>query len=411
MPIPGPGGGGRQTASAIPLHVGPTPPAGPDSGWLWVDTSDDDYPELKTWSGRRGAGEWHEVDDHTVNGGPRLPNANPHAGTHWLLTAADAVTVPGTTYQPGWYICTTQGVWTLAGPSPAAAQQQAIGASRAPRTLSLWRSAAARPPDPFAGLAAGAYGDSGWIARPTGWELAPGSVAVAQGQSLWRATSLARWDELATPAPRWAFGAGHVSLADSYSAQYSTHSDGRAAHSAPTAADAWERHRDPHTGAWSAWLPIHTLRDVDWITLVDASTLAAGNRDVIVHSLPSPIRLADMREMMIEARITGLQPAEIWRGSRLASPYYEVAGNGDSSAIWRPGISVVAKLDRDGTGWVTSGQILLPAEDTNVGSSLRWGIFGQFRRGPTDPAGTASYFDVLFSMVRGLRGRWYLRMR
>ena len=74
-------------------------------------------------------------------------------------------------------------------------------------------------------------------------------------------------------------------------------------------------------------------------------------------------------------------------------------------------MSLVVDYDRDGTRRVSSGDVALPGLDQHGTDRARWGIFGQFRRGATDPAGTASYFDVLFHLTRGLGGRWYLRVR
>ena len=315
-------------AQGVGLHAGDAAPQTPADGTLWVDTRDSDYPELRVWSG----GSWDSVDDHEVHAGPRLPR-NPNVGNTWLLTGTDGA------HAPGWYVCTTTGTWTRVGDTPSQSQQ--LGASRAPRLVTLWQHAAAKPADPFAGLAAGAYRDSGWIARPAGWALTPaGAGARGAGQSLWAATAYATWDDAATPEPRWTFAAAGVAVADGYSVQYSTHSDGRAAHAVPAPADEWYRRRDPATGAWSAWLRIHAEPDPhDWTTIVDAPVYVAANTNVQAISLPAPLRLAGLREMAVECRITeGIgSTTERWRASDVVLPYLAVAAHGETSAAYRRG--------------------------------------------------------------------------
>ena len=390
-------------AQGVGLHVGNAAPQAPADGTLWVDTRDSDYPELRTWSG----GSWDAVDDHEVHAGPTLPRT-PNIGNSWLLTATDGA------HAPGWYVCTTSGTWTRVGETPSQSQQ--VGAVRAPRLVTLWRYAAAQPADPYAGLAAGAYGDGGWIARPAGWALTPtGAGARGAGESLWAATAYATWDAAATPEPRWTFGGAGVAIADAYSVQYSTDSDGRAAHAVPEAADEWYRRRDPVSGAWSAWRRIHAEPDPhDWTALIDGrSTYYATNYPGDAIALPAPVRLAGLREMMIECRIEERIGAvgERWRMSRQLGPYYDVAAHADSSATFRAGISFQTDWDRNGEAKMTSGSIHLPTLDGNASDGNRWGHYMQFRRGAADPAGTASYLDVLATVVRQSRGRWWLRVR
>lgn len=344
---------------------------------------------------------WTPVDDHDVHAGATLP-ASPRVGDSWLLTATDGANAAG------WYICRTAGVWTLAGPQPQTSQQIAI--PRPPRLVALWGAAAtvAAAGDPFSGLATGAYGDDGWVARPSGWQTSPAAVALAGGQSRMRATALATWD---SSAGRWAFGTALVEIADAYSAQYSTHSDGRAAHAAPTAQDAWYRRRDPSTGAWSPWLRIHAAPESrDWVALVDynARVGAGGHRWRYSHALAAPIRPADWRELAIAVQID----SPSWQGSDIILPMrLGVAAHADTAYAYRGGVTIVADYDADGRRQLTQGDHSLPAEDHNVGSGRRWGIRGQFRRGATDPAGTASYFDVLETRVTGLSGRYQVLVR
>lgn len=389
-------------AQGVGLHAGAAAPQSPADGVLWVDTRDSDYPELRVWSG----GSWDPVDDHEVHAGPRLP-ARPNIGNTWLLTAAHDAN------DPGWYVCTTTGTWTRVGETPSQSRQ--VGAVRAPRLVTLWRYASALPADPFASLAAGAYGDSGWIARPAGWALTPaGAGARGAGESLYAATAYATWDAAATPEPRWTFGGAGVAIADAWSVQYSTHSDGRAAHGAPAPADEWYRRRDPASGAWSAWLRIHAEPDPhDWTAIVDGrSTYYNGNYPGDHISLPAPVRLAGLREMMIECRIDErFGSGERWRMSRQLAPYYDVVANAASSADFRAGATFITDWDRNGTAKTTSGEIHLPTLDGNASDGNRWGQYMQFRRGGADPAGTASYLDVLATVVRQSRGRWWLRVR
>ena len=389
------GFGGAGVGGPSSLHVGPSAPASPQDGWLWVDTSDSDYPELKAWSG----GSWDSVDDHEVHAGATLP-ANAWRGATWLLLEADGGSVPG------WYACYETGTWTLIGPQPQASQQQL--AARHPRLVTLWSAAAARPADPFAAVAAGAYGDDGWIARPSGWELAPADAVPGVGESRWQAEALATYDEAASP-PRWRFGPGLVSPATAYWAQYSTHSDGRGAHAAPAAADRWHRRRDPDTGAWSAWLPLYRYRDVGWVTLVDYTTLvgAGGHGWRFSHQLPAPIRPAAYHELAVAVHVdTPGHPA--WDASAIVLPQrMGVALHGDVSDAYREGITQVADFDANGTRRLSSASVSMPAEDVNLSSGRRWGVRWQFRRGAGDPAGTASYLDVLRSRVTGLSGGRY----
>ena len=344
---------------------------------------------------------WEDVDDHEVHAGATLP-ASPRVGHSWLLTVVDGANAAG------WYVCHTAGVWTFVGPQPRTSQQIAI--PRPPRLVTLWGAAAtvAAAGDPFSGLASGAYGDDGWIARPTGWHVNPADVVVPGGQSRMRATALATWD---AAAGRWGFGAAIVEVADAYSAQYSTHSDGRAAHAAPTAQDAWYRRRDPSTGAWSPWLRIHAPPESrDWVTLVDynARVGAGGHRWRYSHALAAPIRPADWRELAIAVQID----SPSWQGSDIILPMrLGVAAHGDTAYAYRGGITIVADFDADGRRQLTQGDHPLPTEDHNVGSGRRWGIRGQFRRGATDPAGTASFFDVLETRVTGLSGRYQVLVR
>lgn len=151
----------------------------------------------------------------------------------------------------------------------------------------------------------------------------------------------------------------------------------------------------------------------DWTAIVDGrSVYYAGNYPADAIALPAPVRLAGLREMMVECRIDErLSSGEAWRMSRIVGPYYDVAAHGDTSAVWRPGRSFQIDFDRNGTTKITSGNIHLPQLDGNVSDGNRWGGYFQFRRGASDPAGTASYLDVLAALVRGLRGRWWLRVR
>ena len=392
------------TPSASSLHLGSSAPAAPVVGALWVDTSNAATPELKTWNGS----VWSSVDDHDVHAGASLPTAAPSVGATWWLTAQDTTTTPGTTYAPGWYGCHTPGEWTFVGPQPQTSQQLELPFP--PRLVTLWGASAAKPADPLAGLAAGAYGDDGWIARPAGWHPNPADAVVPGGQSRWSATALGTRD---SATGRWSFGAAHVAIADAYSVQYSTNSDGRAAHAAPTAQDVYYRRRDPGTGAWSPWLRIHAARDErNWITLVDysANVGTGGHFWRYSHSLPAAVRPADHRELLIECQIDApAHPA--WRASAIVAPNILVAGNGDTAHAFRANVTLAVNFDADGTRRVSVADVVMPSEDVNVSSGRRWGIRGQFRRGPADPAGTASYFDVLFTRVVGLAGRYQVRIR
>ena len=344
---------------------------------------------------------WESVDDHELHAGATLP-ASPRVGHSWVLTATDGANAAG------FYVCHSPGAWTFVGPRPQTSQQIAI--PRPPRLVSLWGAAAtvAGAGDPFNGLASGAYGDDGWVARPTGWHANPADVVVPGGQSRMRATALATWD---SAAGRWTFGSALVEIADAYSAQYSTHSDGRAAHAAPTANDVYYRRRDPSTGAWSPWLRVHAPpQSRDWVALVDYSARvgAGGHRWRYSHALAAPIRPADWRELAIAVQID----SPSWQGSDIILPMrLGVANHGDTAYAYRGGITLVADYDADGRRQLTQGDHALPAEDHNVGSGRRWGIRAQFRRGATDPAGVASFFDILESRVTGLTGRYQVLVR
>ena len=97
--------------------------------------------------------------------------------------------------------------------------------------------------------------------------------------------------------------------------------------------------------------------------------------------------------------------------SRIVGPYYDVVAHADSSADFRAGATFITDWDRDGRAKTTSGAINLPQLDGNASDGNRWGHYMQFRQGRGDPAGTARFIDVLATVVRQARGRWWLRVR
>lgn len=145
--------------------------------------------------------------------------------------------------------------------------------------------------------------------------------------------------------------------------------------------------------------------------LVNYSTSAGGHSWRYSHALPAPISPGSYHELAFACQIDTPGSAA-WGTSEIILPLHlGVANNGDTSDVYRGGITLSVDFDADGRCNVSQADVALPSEDVNVSSGRQWGIRGQFRRGATDPAGTASYFDVLFSRVRLLSGRWQLRIR
>lgn len=278
--------------------------------------------------------------------------------------------------------------------------------ARQPHIVSLWRRSATRPPAPTIG-ATDYSGAGSWATVPTGWYAAPGSVPSGT-TAIWRWTAGASW-----AGSRWTFGAGIVRSEDAFSRRYSTHSDGRSAHSVATTSDEYYQDADPVTGAWpSEWVPLYH-REPGWVTLVDQSTYELGYYPTRRIALPINCVLHDYRMMMVECRIyeTGSFD-ERWRMSRIVSPHIGTTAYANTSATYRRGVSWQVLYDRAGPGYITAGAIDLPTTLTiNNTSRNRWGAYLQWRQASGGQSGVAAYLDVLAVLVPSLTGRFYVRVR
>ena len=278
--------------------------------------------------------------------------------------------------------------------------------SRQPHIVSLWRRSATQPTAPVIGTTA--YSGAGsWSTVPTGWYTTPGSVPSGS-TALWRWTAGASW-----ASTNWTFGTGIIRSEDSFNRRYSTHSDGRSAHSVATTSDEYFQDADPVTGAWpSEWVPLYH-REPNWITLVDQGTYETGYYPVRRIALPMNYIPHDYRMMMVECRIyENGSFDERWRMSRIVSPHIGTTAYENTSANYRRGVSWQALFDRAGSGDITAGAIDLPTNLTaNNTNRNRWGGYFQFRQASGGQSGVAAFLDVLAVLVPQVTGRFYIRVR
>ena len=276
---------------------------------------------------------------------------------------------------------------------------------RSPQQVSLWAKGAAQPADP----AGWSFRDSGWIEPTlTPWYSSLADVPARQsGEHLWEAVAFA-----SPGSPSWTLGGWSVYVADGPTVQWSVNNVDW--HNAQAQDDVWIRHRRSD-GSFGPGIWVGPINVTDtWTEILNHWCYESAHAGNWANALNAPIRLADVQEMLFQHTMIDLHNSHnVWVQWASCRPHDIVpADYGETGSLQGTHDHLCTLRFRKNYAPILAlGDFNLTSISDTVQKEDEFGIVFKFRRGASDPAGTASYWDKHWTVYRQQFGRLRIYIR